>query len=74
MTQDAVQDIFIKAYENMLSYKSPGSFSAWLYKIAYNHCMNLNKKKFRDVECSNSLRIPTRQKWHTRRIPKALTD
>ncbi|MEF3354907.1 RNA polymerase sigma factor [Paenibacillus sp. GYB006] len=50
MTQDAVQDIFIKAYENIASYTRPGSFSAWLYKIAYNHCMNLNKKKFRDVE------------------------
>ena len=50
MTQDAVQDIFIKAYENMEKYTKTVSFSAWLYKIAYNHCINLNKKRFRDVE------------------------
>lgn len=48
--QDAVQDIFVKAYQHIDNYKQTVSFSAWIYKIAYNHCMNLNKKRYRDVQ------------------------
>lgn len=48
--EDAVQDIFIKAYQHIENYRQTVSFSAWIYKIAYNHCMNLNKKKYRDIQ------------------------
>lgn len=47
--QDAVQDIFVKAYQHLDNYKQTVSFSAWMYRIAYNHCMNLNKKRYRDI-------------------------
>ncbi|GIP31255.1 RNA polymerase sigma factor [Paenibacillus sp. J2TS4] len=43
--KDAVQDIFIKSYENLQRYHRKTSFSAWLYKIAYYHCLNLLKKR-----------------------------
>lgn len=43
-TEDAVQEIFIRAYENLNSYKRKVSFSSWLYKVAYNHLMNMKKK------------------------------
>lgn len=33
--EDAVQDIFIKAYEKIRQYGQKGPFSAWLYKIAF---------------------------------------
>ncbi|WP_427051059.1 RNA polymerase sigma factor [Paenibacillus sp. TC-CSREp1] len=46
-TEDAVQEIFIRAYENLNSYKRKVSFSSWLYKVAYNHLMNLKKKHSR---------------------------
>ncbi|MGE7824073.1 sigma factor [Paenibacillus sp. NPDC093718] len=36
-TEDAVQEIFIRAYEHIHQYKRQVSFSAWLYKMAY-HC------------------------------------
>lgn len=36
-TEDAVQEIFIRAYENLHQYKRQVSFSAWLYKMAYHH-------------------------------------
>lgn len=35
-TEDAVQDIFIRAYEHLHQYSRQTSFSAWLYKIAYH--------------------------------------
>lgn len=46
--EDAVQDIFIKAFRYIGSYSPTVSFSAWIHKIAYNHSVNLNKKKLRD--------------------------
>lgn len=47
--EDAVQDIFIKGYEKLLQYTYNQSFSAWLYKIAYHHCLNMLKKRNRAV-------------------------
>lgn len=46
-TEDAVQDIFIRAYKQLHLYNSQGSFSAWLYKLAYHHLMNVKKKQGR---------------------------
>ncbi|HHY74251.1 MAG TPA: RNA polymerase sigma factor [Bacillus bacterium] len=45
--EDAVQDIFIKGFENMDKFTNNTSYSAWLYKIAYNHCINLIKRRSR---------------------------
>lgn len=44
-TEDAVQEIFIRAYANLHRYGSSTSFSAWLYKLAYHHLINLKKNK-----------------------------
>ncbi|MEK5060005.1 hypothetical protein BK126_19240 [Paenibacillus sp. FSL H7-0326] len=54
--EDAVQEIFIKSYQDMNSYSPTVSFQAWLYKIAYNHCLNLNKKKARDRKFFHTLK------------------
>jgi len=45
--EDAVQEVFIKAFRKIDCYKEGTSFSSWLYKIAYNHCVDyLRKRKF----------------------------
>lgn len=46
-TEDAVQEIFIRAYANLHRYGSSTSFSAWLYKMAYHHLINLKKQQSR---------------------------
>ncbi|MBT2762079.1 RNA polymerase sigma factor [Paenibacillus sp. ISL-20] len=46
-TEDAVQEIFIRAYEHLHQYKRQVSFSAWLYKMAYHHLINIKKKQSR---------------------------
>ncbi|WP_019640675.1 RNA polymerase sigma factor [Paenibacillus fonticola] len=43
--EDAVQDILVKAYQSLHQYKRAENFSAWLYRIAYNHCLNLLRKR-----------------------------
>lgn len=47
-TEDIVQETFIKAFNSLDSYNSKYAFSTWLYKIAYNHCIDkLRKKKLK---------------------------
>jgi RNA polymerase sigma-70 factor (ECF subfamily) len=43
--EDAVQDVFFQAYRHLDDYSEQVSFSAWLYKIAYRHCLNLIRKR-----------------------------
>jgi RNA polymerase sigma-70 factor (ECF subfamily) len=43
--QDIVQDIFIKAYENLQSFDASRRFSPWIYRIAHNEFVNALKKR-----------------------------
>ncbi|MDF2673163.1 MAG: sigW 7 [Clostridiales bacterium] len=43
--EDAVQEVFLKIYEKINNYKEDISFSAWVYKIAYNHCVNQIRRR-----------------------------
>lgn len=37
---DLAQEVFLKAYRNLESYRGNSKFSTWLYAIARNHCFN----------------------------------
>jgi len=43
--EDASQDIFIKGLENIHKFSYTVSLSAWLYKIAHHHCIDVIKAK-----------------------------
>ncbi|MGG1659077.1 RNA polymerase sigma factor [Brevibacillus sp. NRS-1366] len=43
--EDATQEVFIKAYRHIPKYNRDIPFAAWLYKIAYHHCIDLIRKK-----------------------------
>jgi RNA polymerase sigma-70 factor (ECF subfamily) len=43
-SMDITQNVFLKAYENLASFKGKGSFKAWIAKIAYNEGINWSKK------------------------------
>lgn len=42
---DAVQEVFIKSYQNIQSFDATRKFSSWLYRIAHNEFINTIKKK-----------------------------
>ncbi len=42
--EDAVQEVFMKAFQNNKLMKIE-NYNAWLYKIAYHHCLNKMKRK-----------------------------
>ena len=43
--QEIVQDVFLKAYQNLISLRRPESFNAWLHQIARHECQNRKRRK-----------------------------
>lgn len=43
--EDLAQEIFIKVYKNLKSFKGNSKFSTWIYRIAYNTCIDKYRKK-----------------------------
>lgn len=41
--QDATQDVFLKAYRKMDSFRGEAGIRTWLYRITINHCQNLQQ-------------------------------
>jgi RNA polymerase sigma-70 factor, ECF subfamily len=43
--EDAVQEVFLKAFHSLSRFRGQAQISTWLYRIAVNHCLNLQRKK-----------------------------
>ena len=41
---DLAQDVFVKAFEHLPTFRRESAFKTWLYRIAINHCLNHVKK------------------------------
>lgn len=46
--EDIVQDVFVSAYQNILSFDPGQKFSPWIYRIAHNAFVNVLKKHSRN--------------------------
>lgn len=46
--EDAVQDVFIKAYKNIQSFRVNDRFSPWIYRVAHNTFLNVVRKQSRE--------------------------
>lgn len=54
--EDLAQESFIKAFGKLETYKPEYSFKSWLFKIAYNTCIDyLRKKKLDTISLSEPL-------------------
>src|SRR5437764_13146312 len=41
--EDATHDVFLKAFRKMDQFRGEASWRTWLYRIAINHCRNLQQ-------------------------------
>jgi len=51
--RDLAQDVFVKAFENLATFRRESSLKTWLYRIATNHCINhvkANTRQFVEVQ------------------------
>jgi RNA polymerase sigma-70 factor, ECF subfamily len=56
-TVDFVQDVFLKAYTNLASFKGKSLFVTWLMRIAYNTAVNtVNRRRYES--CADEMEIP----------------
>lgn len=46
--EDLTQEIFLKVWASLSSFKGDSEFSTWLYRIAVNSCINTAQKKQRN--------------------------
>ena len=47
---DLAQDIFIRAYRQLATYRGDAAFSSWLYRIGINTCLNWKKAAARRAQ------------------------
>src|SRR4051812_41858793 len=53
---DLAQEVFIKAFEHLPTFRRESSLKTWLYRIAMNHCINHVKKHNKQfVEVSDAI-------------------
>lgn len=43
--EELTQDVFMKAFRSLSSFREESSFSTWLYRIAYNTAISATRKK-----------------------------
>jgi RNA polymerase sigma-70 factor (ECF subfamily) len=45
---DITQEVFLKVYRKLNSYKGDGTFQSWLLRVTHNHCVDWVRKHRRD--------------------------
>lgn len=48
--EDVAQEVFVKIYQSLHKFNGKSKFSSWMYRIAYNACMDFLKKNKRIQE------------------------
>ncbi|PKM96000.1 MAG: RNA polymerase subunit sigma-24 [Firmicutes bacterium HGW-Firmicutes-1] len=69
---DSAQEVFIKLYNNIHTFKFDSSFSTWLHRIATNTCIDEYRKKKRQNKQAYSLDDPIESETNT--IDRQLRD
>ncbi|GAB4157929.1 MAG: RNA polymerase sigma factor [Planctomycetota bacterium] len=48
--QDATQDVFMRVFKGLSTFDPARPLSSWIFRIAYNRCMDYLKKRGRNLE------------------------
>ena len=50
LAEEAAQDIFVRVYRSLDSFRGDSRFSTWLYRVTLNHCRNVHAYRARRME------------------------
>ena len=63
-TKDLYQEVFIKAFQSIKSFRFESEFYSWLFRIAVNSCINFRKRKtFRQHESLDNYLDDNDRNW-----------
>lgn len=48
--EEAAQDVFVKVFRALPGFQQKSKFSTWLYRIAYNQCISVIRKKVKMID------------------------
>ncbi|MEW5807418.1 MAG: RNA polymerase sigma factor [Acidobacteriota bacterium] len=60
--RDALSEVFMKTFSSLARYDQNQPFSGWIYRIAYNHCMDHLRKRKREKAFLQSQRSLSRSR------------
>ena len=72
--EEVSQDVFVKAYKNLINFKGDSKFSTWIYKIAYYASLDVLKRNKRQISSENIDAIKLRDLGNTDDSLKFLYD
>jgi RNA polymerase sigma-70 factor (ECF subfamily) len=75
--EDAAQDTFIKAYAALPGFKGQSKFSSWLYRICYNTCISMIRKRKPEVDIEQAEHIGVEgpaEEFRTRELAATIRD
>ena len=52
---DAAQEVFVRAFHSLSGFKEESRFSTWLYRISYNHCISVIRRKVKVIDLVDEL-------------------
>jgi RNA polymerase sigma factor (sigma-70 family) len=55
--EEVVQDAFVKAFQNLSSFRQKAKFSTWLYRIIYNTAISKHRQKKPDWQSIDEITI-----------------
>ena len=57
--EDLTQDVFVRAHQELASFRAEAKLSSWLYRIAVNQCLNWRKRMVRRQQVHNEWQAET---------------
>lgn len=61
--EDVLQETFVKLLSGKFSAPAPGKEKAWLFKVARNLCMDILRKRIRELELTPEIAAPAGENW-----------
>ncbi|KJR42783.1 ECF subfamily RNA polymerase sigma-24 factor [Candidatus Magnetoovum chiemensis] len=74
MIEELAQEVFIRAYTSLPSFKGSGSFKSWLATISVRSCRDFWRQRYKDQEIPMSLLSDDHNQWLEKAVSAQSND